>query len=86
MARRSILRVPRQPDKMGPVDRHAVQAGHPAEGRTERIIMNIEAMIDRAQARLDDELDNDGLPADIRYWVGYIDALKAVQREAHNDD
>ena len=46
--------------------------------------MNIEAMIDRAQARLDDELENDGSTADIRYWVGYIDALKAVQREAQH--
>lgn len=42
--------------------------------------MSIEERIKYAEARRDEELTN-GTINDVIYWNGYIDGLKAVQRE-----
>ena len=38
-------------------------------------------LIEYAQRRLDEACSNDEDAATIRYWVGYLDALKAIERE-----
>ena len=43
-----------------------------------KVEMTIDERIKYAEQKLDEACQNDG---DIRYWVGYIDGLKAVKRD-----
>lgn len=41
----------------------------------------IEKLLEYAKSRLDEACKNDEPVGTIRYWVGYLDALRAVERE-----
>lgn len=48
--------------------------------------MNFEKMIEKAEQKMDEACNNGESMAIIRYWVGYVDGLRAAQREADRHD
>lgn len=48
--------------------------------------MDFELMIEKAEKKMDEACNNGESMAIIRYWVGYVDGLRAAQREADRHD
>lgn len=46
----------------------------------------MEKLREYAQRRLDEAVRQDEDAATIRYWAGYLDALKAAERAVGNND